>query len=303
MFSILEQRQNGRNFLFSKLSEHLIDYSQEIAALEADVLLAKAISKDQLFILTRSSEKLSDTESERFHKFLERRAKCEPVAYITGEKEFYGRMFSVTPDVLIPRPETELVVERALEILKERSSDVCLVDVGSGSGIIPLTILSELNERRQTLKNVFASDISKSALAVAMNNAKCLSLYDQIKFLCGNLLEPLNNLLSEVECSFELITANLPYVADKEILPLEVDNYEPQLALRGGENGLGVISRLLEQIVDAKMPNRPRTLLLEIGSSQAHALESRLRGASNYRFFNDLAGIPRVLEINWIRHA
>ncbi|MFI5177239.1 MAG: peptide chain release factor N(5)-glutamine methyltransferase [Vicinamibacterales bacterium] len=223
--------------------------------------------------------------------FIDRRARGEPVAYITGEREFFGRAFRVTPDVLIPRPETELVVEDALARLESSGTGAAdrarpvIVDVGTGSGCLAVTLALERPAAR-----VVATDISDAALDVARDNARRLGA-ERIEFRPGSLL-------AGVGTPVDLIVSNPPYVAtaDRASLPVDVVSYEPASALFGGDDGLDVMRGLVPTAAAALRPGG--WLVMEIGLGQAVAVERLLEaggGWTSIRIRPDLQQIPRVV--------
>ncbi len=223
---------------------------------------------------------------------LARRAEAEPIAYLTGEREFYGRTFRVTRDVLIPRPETELVVEEALACLAQPGSGASrptaplVVDIGTGSGCIAVTLALEHPSAR-----IVATDISESALAVAADNAQRLGAGDRVAFRHGSLLAGLDE-------PIDAIVSNPPYVAaiDRESLPVDVVGYEPPTALFGGDDGLEVIEALLPAAASALVPGG--CLVMEIGLGQADHARQLIRQARHLelvRLRSDLQMIPRVV--------
>ena len=225
---------------------------------------------------------LPDDLSLSYSELLERRYQGEPIQYITGETEFYGLPFRVSPDVLIPRPETEHLVEKVLE-LAVHFPVPRIVDVGSGSGAIAVALAHKLPHAQ-----IIAVDLSAAALAIARENAKRNGV--ALRFLEGNLLAPV------AEERFEFIVSNPPYVptADRESLSVEVRDYEPALALFAGENGLEVYQRLIPAAFDALIPGG--YVALEIGYGQSPAITELLArsGFEQIEFVPDLQGIPRV---------
>ncbi|HKW01887.1 MAG TPA: peptide chain release factor N(5)-glutamine methyltransferase [Vicinamibacterales bacterium] len=221
-----------------------------------------------------------------------RRAQAEPIAYILGEREFFGRAFRVTPDVLIPRPETEFVVHEALECLWHERRDrgepgaPLILDVGTGSGCIAITLAFECPSAR-----VVATDTSEGALAVARDNARELGAADRVTFLHGALLAGWPD-------PIDVIVSNPPYVAaaDRGTLPDDVVRYEPATALFGGDDGLDVIRALIPAAATALTPGG--WLVMEIGMGQADDVQRLIRdtpGLDLVRLRSDLQQIPRVV--------
>ncbi len=221
---------------------------------EAKSLLAFALHKNQTFLIAHDDYELSDDEETRFRNFIERRAKREPFQYITGSQEFYGLNFIVSKDVLIPRPETELLVETAIEILPKNAR---FCEVGIGSGCISTAILHESKTSRTV-----GLDISGKALAVARKNAEANEVIERLELRESDVYE---NLSDE---KFDLIISNPPYVSIEEMktLQIEVRGYEPAAALTDGADGLSIIKKI---ITDAPpFLNEKGFLLLEIGHLQ-----------------------------------
>ena len=225
----------------------------------------------------------TDHETE-FRALVERRLAGEPIQYIFGETEFYGLPFLVTPDVLIPRPETEHLVEKALELAAQFIAPR-IVDLGAGSGAIAVTLAHQLPHAQIT-----AIDLSSAALAVARENAERNGVSSRIRFLCGNLLAPV------AEERFEIVVSNPPYVpsGDRASLAVEVRDYEPALALFAGDDGLEVYRRLIPAAFAALIPGG--FVALEIGFGQSPAIAELLAvsGFERIEFVQDLQSIPRV---------
>lgn len=252
--------------------------------LDAELLLARALGVERGVLLTRLREVAAAEATARFDALLARRALREPVAYIMGEREFWGRRFIVTPDVLVPRPETELLVERALAIAAELGDGGVAADLGSGSGCVAVTLTLELPRWR-----VYATDTSVAALDVARRNAALHGALERVRIREGSLLDP-------VPEQVDLVVANLPYVRTDELaaLPPEVREWEPHGALDGGADGLDPVRALLPALPGAA------ACLLELDPRQFDPLE-RVVGATlprwGVRRWRDLAGADRVAEL------
>lgn len=250
---------------------------------EAGSLLSFVLGKDRTFLISRAEDQVDEDSLTKFRESAQRRAKGEPLQYIVGFQDFFGRQFRVTPDVLIPRPETELLVEAAIE-LAGRKPFLC--DVGTGSGCIAVTLLCEISDARAV-----AVDISPAALEVAKLNANSLSVTDRIAFANSDCFHSLN----AGEYQFDLIVSNPPYVAMETLggLQREVRDHEPLIALSPGPDGLTVIRRLLtEAPLFLKVGGH---LLIEIGFDQGEAVRS-LVDESIWDLLEirpDLQGIPR----------
>ncbi len=248
--------------------------------LTAEVLLAHALRKDRVWLYAHGGEELSEVGWIHFGRYLHERMAGKPTQYITGRQEFYGREFRVSPAVLIPRPETEHLVEAG--IAKIRPGDVVL-DVGTGSGAIAVTLALETSGR------VLATDISIAALAVAAANAERLGA--AVEFIAGDLASALR------PQSIDVLVSNPPYVprTDEPGLQREVRDYEPHVALFGGPTGLEVYERLIEQ---ARVVLRPGGwVLFELGYHSLGPVREMLGPQwSGVEVRSDLAGLPRVLE-------
>lgn len=258
---------------------------------DAEALLCRRTGKDRAALYRDGLEEIPPGLEEDLRGLLARRAGGEPLAYITGHREFMGLDFAVSPEVLIPRPETELLVEKALEILKERrrpgGGGQVAVDVGTGSGAIAVSLAALL----EGLK-VYATDISPEALEVAGKNAARHGVRDRVDLLPGDLLAPL---LDIPGLRADLVAANLPYVPAPEIdgLMAEVRDHEPRGALDGGPDGLDHYRRLVPQ---ARRLLRPGgNLLIEIAPDQGAALKEIL-GGWEAEVFPDLAGRERLVS-------
>jgi release factor glutamine methyltransferase len=249
---------------------------------DVEVLLAHVLGCDQAALLTHPERLLSPAESDQLESLLRRRLAGEPMQYITGSQEFFGLLFEVTPEVLIPRPETEHLVEAALEHVGP-DADARVVDVGTGSGAIAVALA---HARPQS--HVTAVDLSPAALDVARRNARRHGVLDRVTFLQSNLLTAVEG------ADFDVVVSNPPYVAEGEILELQVSDYEPHSALYSGPTGLEVYERLIPQARKVLKPGG--WLLLEIGFGQQSAVEALLRDWRFVSVVHDLQGIPRVLQ-------
>jgi release factor glutamine methyltransferase len=257
----------------------LEDHAVIAPRLTAEVLLMHALQHDRAYLYAHSDDELPEIAWIHYGRYLHERLKGKPTQYITGRQEFYGRDFRVTPDVLIPRPETEHLVEAA--IARIQPGDV-VADVGTGSGAIAITLALETRAR------VSATDISAAALGVAQINAQQLSAC--VHYLLNNLMDALR------DHSIDVLVSNPPYVprTDEPGLQREVRDYEPHIALFAGPTGLEMYERL---IADAVRVLRPRGwLLVELGYNSLEPVRAMLqRGWSDITVVNDLAGLPRVI--------
>ncbi len=255
---------------------------------DAEVLLAHALGMERIQLYINYDKPLSPEELARFRGFVRRRAAYEPTQYIIGKQEFWSMDFEVTPAVLIPRPETEIIVEKALELTGEKSS--LILDLGTGSGAIAIALAHE-----RIGINVIAVDKSWSAIEVARRNAIRNDVSDRVFFFVMDLFGAI-----AARPTFDLIISNPPYVSDAEFLDLapEIANYEPHSALvGGGERGLALIRKILEQFPACLKPGG--SLLMEIGAGQAEILEASLSAdfAGRFEFIEDYSGIKRVLLV------
>ncbi len=255
---------------------------------EAGSLLAHATARDRTFLITHADDLLNADELNRFREFVKRRASGEPLQYITGRQEFFSLDFEVTPDVLIPRPETELLVETALELLQDAEEQPFICDVGTGSGCIIITLLHERAQARG-----LALDISPKALRVAARNAARHNVSDRLTFIASDCF----NALDASRARFSMIVSNPPYVLAGvlEGLQREVREHEPRVALSPGPDGLLIIKRIVAEA--AGFLGRGGHLLLEIGFDQ-HEAVAQLFAAPFWQLLDirkDLQGIPRTV--------
>ena len=248
---------------------------------DAEMLLTHVSGWDKAALLTHPERLLSAQQSSLFESLVTRRMAREPMQYITGAQEFFGLLFEVSPDVLIPRPETEHVVEATLEHFG-REAKVRLVDVGTGSGAIAVVIAHALPQSQVT-----AVDLSPAALEVARRNAERHGVLQRMTFVQSDLLAGIDR------ADFDLVVSNPPYVADGDVLEPQVFNYEPHSALYAGPTVLEVYERLIPQACKVLKPDG--WLILEIGFGQQQAVQALLDGWHAMSFVNDLQGIPRVV--------
>ena len=303
-------------------SRLLAQVGSDEANLEAELLLTHALGPstgsgqalDRVHLYQRLRDELSHEQERAYCALMERRLAHEPAAYIVGHKEFYGIDFQVTPAAIIPRPETETLVELVVAFARERFADkpFTLVDVGVGCGAIAVAVAHELPQAQ-----VIATDISPEALALAQSNAERHGLAQRIRFLQGDLLEPLQGSVHpepkpggsrdssrraspEPRRRVDIVAANLPYVptADWERLPPEIREHEPRDGVDGGPDGLRVIERLLRQAPQYLQPGG--ALFVEIGDEQGQAASALVREAfpnAQVEVRPDLSGLDRVLVV------
>ena len=293
--------------------------------LAAELLLLHVLGRDRTWIYSHPEEQVSPADADRYFALLARRAAGEPTQHLTGKQEFWGLEFEVTLDVLIPRPETEHLIEVALDRLAVREirtgrkqtltgEGLQIADIGTGSGCIAITLAEELPSA-----TIYATDISPAALAVAQRNAARHSVADRIHFIESNLLEKVStvgaryimplrshganpevhesSVTSHQSPFFDLIVSNPPYVGrrEKETLEREVRDHEPELALYGGEEGYEFYADLITQSAAHLKPGA--LLVLELGHNSVPAVQPLLESPTwtNVGVTNDLAGIPRVI--------
>jgi len=244
--------------------------------LTAEVLLAHALRQERVYLIAHSADELSELGWIHYGRYLHERMKGKPTQYITRRQEFYGRDFYVAPGVLIPRPETELLVERVLGLLRP---GMRVLDVGAGSGCIGVTLAVESSVA------VAASDVSAEALAIASRNARGLAA--RVSFVQCDLGAAF------ADESFDVVVSNPPYVASGDVLAVEVRDWEPGSALFAGFDGLDVYRRLIPEAGRVLKPSG--VLAMEFGFGQAEALRGLLGGWGDLAVYEDLAGIPRVV--------
>lgn len=270
----------------------LADAGIDDAGLEAEVLLRHALGLSREALLSRLNDAIDPAAACRFEEVLARRLAHEPTADITGHREFFGLDFEVTPATLIPRPETEILVEAAIELAKPRGRirrGPVIADIGTGCGAIAVALALNISR-----SEIYAVDISPEALKVAGRNAERHGVAGRVMLYRGDLLTPLPEFV-------DIIVANLPYVPTTELehLPPEIRDHEPRLALDGGPDGLNVIRELLRE---APRYLRPKgCVCLEFGFGQTEALKAAARRhfpGYSLQVRKDLAGIDRVLLIS-----
>jgi release factor glutamine methyltransferase len=249
---------------------------------DAELILAHVLGCGPTALLTHPERLLTAQQAEQFETLLKRRLASEPVQYLTGQQEFFGLVFEVSPDVLIPRPETEHLVEAVLERF-DRDANPHMVDVGTGSGAIAVTIAHALTRSR-----VMAVDLSLAALEVARRNAERHGVIDRV------ILRQSDLLAGSGSAEFDVVVSNPPYIANGEKLERQVSDYEPRSALYAGPTGLEIYERLIPQAIQALKPQG--WLTMEIGYGQQPALEALLGGWHEVSFVPDLQGIPRVVQ-------
>jgi release factor glutamine methyltransferase len=275
--NLADWQRHARQVL-SPLSEH--------PGLEAQVLLAHVVGQSRAWVLSHSEHRITPDQQAAVNNLLERLKNGVPLPYLTGEQDFFGLPFLVNPDVLIPRPETELLVDRAAAWLKEHPMRCQCADVGTGTGCIAVSLAYHQPDVR-----FLAVDRSRRVLIVAKENARRNGVASQIDFVQADLLDGLSG-------PFDLICANLPYIPSNTLSGLPVSRYEPRLALDGGADGLKFIRRLLAAAVQKAAPGGLQ--LYEIEYRQGVEVEKLARQAfpsAQVRVVQDLAGLDRLVEI------
>lgn len=280
--------------MLAEATQRLAQVEQYNARLDAQVLLERVIGMERALFYAYPEHEVTSEQEQRFLVLLKRRLQGEPIAYLVGHKEFYGLDFLVDKRVLIPRPETELLVEAALEVLQHRlnaGQTPISADIGTGSGIIAITLAVE----EPRLPYLYASDISTDALEVAHLNCQRHHIEQRIRLLHGDLLAPLPERI-------DILTANLPYVGTREIdvLTPDVYEYEPHLALFSGPHGLGLLRRLLLEVQQFGILKEKAVILLELGYQQREALTQFLHKTwpqAVVTFKQDYAGWNRMLVL------
>ena len=277
--------------LFADVTTQLTPIS-DTPALDASVLIAHVIHRPRTWVMAHPELSLTVEQQKELDNSLARLERGESFPYVLGHWEFFGLDFEVTPDVLIPRPETELLVEKAIAWLQESPVRRTIADVGTGSGAIAISIAVNVPDAR-----VLATDISYKTLEVARKNAIKFGVINQIDFVQCDLLPPhIESLPTELH--FDLICANLPYIPTATLYKLAIFGREPTLALDGGTDGLDIIRRLLDIAPEWLAPNG--MILLEIESTrgiQALNLACDLFSEASIHLHQDLAGQDRLLEI------
>ena len=273
------------NQALHQAGEVLAHQDIEDSALESELLLRQALGISWVELYQDLNRELSSGEEAGFERLISRRLSGEPIAYITGHREFFGLDFYVDASVLIPRPETELLVEKALSLARERLI-ATIADIGTGSGAIAVSLALNLPQTK-----VFATDVSASALKVARLNSQRHGVLDRVCLRQGDLLSPLPE-------PVDLIIANLPYVKQEEVSRRGLAIFEPELALAGGYDGLRRIRELCHKLGDRLSPGG--SLLLEVGIGQSRAVAGLLYSLfpfAKIEITPDLSGIDRVISL------
>lgn len=263
-------------------SEHFHKHGSDSPRLDAELLLAHSLGLRRIDLYLKFDRPLTEQELSAYRDLVARRAKGEPVAYLTGHKEFMGLDFAVTPAVLVPNPDTEVLVQEAIALARAAAGPVRVADIGTGSGCIAIAVA-----HYATNVSVVASDVAREALEVAARNVAAHSLDARVQLVRGDLMAPFAG-------SFDIVCANLPYLAAGSRLAAEVVA-QPATALYAEESGSGLVTRLLAE-APARL-NPGGRVLAELDSSiLSFAVEEATRSFSSHRVLKDLAGRERVLE-------
>ncbi|MBI5076862.1 peptide chain release factor N(5)-glutamine methyltransferase [Candidatus Falkowbacteria bacterium] len=269
------------------------------AYLDAEIILYSTLNKTREWLYANLNTKIVQALADKYYSLIGKRARHIPIAYITNRKEFFGLDFYVDKTVLIPRPETELLVKQTIAEARRDNfrqddfkTNITIADIGTGSGCIVITLAKKLPQAK-----LIATDISKKALVIAKKNAKRHGVSSRINFFRGDLLKPVQNKI------IDIIIANLPYLDSKMNNLLRSPDsqslkFEPTIALKGGIDGLNLYRRLLKQI--SAMKDKPTLLLFEIGAGQAVEMKKIIRKLfkkSTIQIIKDLAGFDRVIKI------
>lgn len=309
MFGVVEKTLTIRETLLWA-EDYLAQYSVPDSKAEAEYLLSHVLNCKRSGLYLNCLNTIAFGDMQIFIDFIERRIKREPSQYIIGEQGFWGLTFKVAPDVLIPRPETELLVEKALETVNCKllnvdnrrkqtnsisqfpvhSSQFTILDLCTGSGCIAISLAKEIPECK-----VYAADVSEKALSVARENTKQHGVADKIQFLQGNLFEP----FKAMDIKFDLIVSNPPYISKKMLHELEpeVKDYEPLTALYGGEDGLDFYRMIISE--SPAYLTQGGWLMLEMGYGQAEEIKEMMEQSKTFEHIaikKDLAGIERLIK-------
>ena len=271
------------------LRERIIETPQ----LDAELLLAHVLKIDRPYLISHADDVLEPQAKIDFFQLIERRLRYEPIAYILGRREFYGRTFILNQDVLIPRPESELLVDFTLKILQEgKNEPVHILDLGTGSGILGITLAAEHRAAK-----IVATDISSEALQVAKQNAQNIGVSDRIVFSAGDLFNALDGLEPK---RFDFIVTNPPYLnpSEKNAIQADIRDFEPDVALFSPKEGLAIIEKIAQQAEDYLKPGG--ILFSEIGFEHEQSvfdLFSKNGNWINIEILRDLSDYPRVIKV------
>jgi release factor glutamine methyltransferase len=261
--------------LLKWVTEYFTDKGIDSPRLSAELLISHVVGLKRIELYTQFDKTVDKQQLDRLHELVERAGQNEPVAYLTGKIEFYSLQLNITPDCMIPRPETELLVERAIEFLRARPGKQFVCDLCTGSGCIAVAIAKNCANA-----NIIATDISDAALNIAAKNVEMHQLGDRIRLLCGDLFDALIPQL-DVD-KFDLIVCNPPYVSAVEFEKLDknIKDYEPKSALLAGTDGLAIYRRIIENADRFLKPDA--ALMLEIGYAQGPAIKELLEQTGSF---------------------
>jgi release factor glutamine methyltransferase len=274
------------------VTDYLTQKGVDSPRLSAELLLSNVLGLKRIELYTQYNKVVVQEHLDRLRDLVKRAGEHEPVAYLVGKTEFYSIEFEVTADCLIPRPETELLVQRSIEFLRKRTGPQLVCDLGTGSGVIAVALAKNAPDAK-----VIATDVSEPALAVAARNIEKHKLQDRIELRQGDLFDPLVPQLDQ----FDLIACNPPYVsaAEYETLDKNVKDYEPRIALYAGQDGLELYRRIVERVGQFLKPDG--VLLLEIGYQQGSAVRELLEQTKVFaqiRIDKDLQTHDRIVVAN-----
>lgn len=285
---------NTINSILEEAIENLGEGDYFNPLLDSQILLSFVLGVDKIYLYTHKHEIVSEKDKEEFMKLIELRKKRYPLQYIIGTQEFMGLDFKVDERVLVPRPDTEILIETIIEIVKSgyfNKDTINIADIGTGSGAITLSLAHYLENSK-----VYSVDISIEALEIARENARSLSLENRVEFFHGNLLKPLYD--EKLEGEIDILVSNPPYIPTRiiEDLQVEVSKYEPILALDGGEDGLDFYKKIIKD--SSKILSRKSIIAFEIGHDQAKDIKNLLIQNGNFKnikIITDLSGHDRVV--------
>ncbi|SJZ48405.1 peptide chain release factor N(5)-glutamine methyltransferase [Selenihalanaerobacter shriftii] len=287
----MQERLNIKEIL-NRTTEHFEEYGIQTPRLDAEVLLSNLLGIERIELYVNFDRPLEKEEIDEYRQRVIERSKHIPVAYIIGHWEFMSLDFKVNQDVLIPRPETEHLVETISQHIRDNTKEsLTVVDLCTGSGAVIISLAVELKDTTKQI-NYIATDISEEALKIAKENAKHHGVIGQIKFLQGDLLKPIKNLDEEVD----ILLSNPPYIPDEELQQLQPElEYEPEIALKGGEDGLEFYRRIIDQ--SANILAEDGLVALEVGDQQATDVQKLLlkKNFTRIKVLDDYAEIPRVV--------
>lgn len=275
--------------LLNWVTEYLKNRGVDSPRLSAELLLSYVLGLKRIELYTQFDKLVVKEQQDKLHDLVKRAGRCEPIAYLTGKTEFYSLQLEVTRDCMIPRPETELLVEKAIEFLRGRTGTQFVCDLCTGCGCIAIAIAKNCPDAR-----IIATDISDAALDVAARNVEKHRLQERITLLCGDLFEPI---VPQIDVNkFDLIVCNPPYISAPEFEKLNknVKDYEPRIALYAGQDGLDVYRRIAERAGQFLKPDA--ALMLEIGCGQGQSVKQLLESLDSFDFAQDRSARDRQAD-------